>query len=171
MNTCPIPEIKNYLDPIFNDSLTKLMNFDISYLRKDYIPTKTTYDIFISNINSCIARCSKFNWGGDGEDNFSDKTNSNIEKFISLIGETIEKIPEIAATNDGQLSLEWIGKTYENILRINQFGIVFIKTVKNILSTNSENEVQMILSFDKNDEELKRTLYKIMKFINDEDTL
>ena len=153
-----------------DDSLTRLINLDASYLGADYHLTQTVYDVFLNNIKSCVARCSFPNWGGDNEECLSDKTKNNINKFIELTEEFMEKIPDIAVTNDGQLSLEWIGEKYESILRINQFGIAFIKTVKDIV-TDGENEMQMMISFTESDEKLRRSLYKVMKFVNDEDTL
>ena len=160
----------NYCPSTIDDSLTRLINFDTSYLRSDYRLTQNIYDVFVNNIKSYIARCSFPNWGGDNEDSLSDQTINNINKFIELTEEFMEKIPDIAVTNDGQLSLEWIGEKYESILRINQFGIAFIKTVKDIV-TDGENEMQMMISFTESDEDLRRSLYKVMKFVNDEDTL
>lgn len=153
-----------------NDSLTRLINLDRSYTSTTSKLTLTDYDFFLNDIKNYVLKCSKPNWGGDDEDAFSDKTKNNIRIFTELTRDFIEKVPDVTATNDGQLSLEWIGPKYESILRINQFGIAFIKTVKDILN-DGENEIQMVVSFTQSHEELRRSVYKIMKFVNDEDTL
>lgn len=157
-------------DFLINDSLTRLINLDGSYVSLGYKLTQTDHEVFIETVKSCVRRCSFPDWGGDDEEEFSEKTKANIDKFLKLTASFIEKIPEVIPTNDGQLSLEWTGKIYESILRINQFGVNFIKTVRHTL-TDGENEMQMMVSFTENDEKLKRTLYKMIKFANDEDSL
>ncbi|MDR1195095.1 MAG: hypothetical protein LBL00_01290 [Endomicrobium sp.] len=134
-----------------------------------YNSTRSFYDSIEERIEFYKNKCSIENWGGEGEASFDRLTIKNINFFKEIAFQYLEYTPDISVTNDGQLSLEWEGSKFTSMIRINKFGLLFLKTLKDQIDTDESSE---ILSFsNKSRENLDNSLSKIFLQINDKEAL
>ncbi|MDR3113099.1 MAG: hypothetical protein LBU09_01850 [Endomicrobium sp.] len=159
-----------------NDWLTKIIDFDESYITPNYNNLTTSlYEDTAEKIEFYKKKCSLQNWGGDNERAFDLTTIENINRFKEIIlKRCLEYPPFIYVTDDAQLAFEWESEKYQSFIRINKFGLIFMKTFKEkiVLHDGGGDEVCQSLYFlDKSDEDLKRSLYPIFIQINNTDSL
>jgi hypothetical protein len=122
-------------------------------------------EVYKEEFENAIKEYSCDNWGGEEEIGLTEETIKNAKTFNTNL-EYFDDLHEISITNDGQISLEWIVGNFLNIIRINKFGVIFIKTHKNNIS-NSDEILKSISFSNKDTIEIKRSMWKISKDVND----
>lgn len=169
-----IIQLDQYLS--YNDHLSTLMTFDQDYIYPSFInSTKSLYEDFEQQLNTYIYTVSQNDdWGGENEKALDAATINNINIFKDkALKPYLEYLPYVYATNDGQLSFEWECEKYLSIIRINRFGLNFLKTLKDeIVCENNCDEASRILSFSgKPMADIERCFYIIFLQINDRNSL
>lgn len=131
--------------------------------------TSNGYRTMAREILNKGVECYKENWGGCDECPVNDATINNAKIFLKYCENQLDWFPTVSVSSDGQFMLEWVGEKYISYICINQYGIIFLKTHKTILNGDEDNKT---ISFsDKNDFELKSSLWKIFKAINDKEII
>ena len=131
--------------------------------------TSTGYRTMSREIMNKAVECYKENWGGFDECPVNDATINNAKIFLRYCENQLDWFPTVSVSSDGQFMLEWVGEKYISYISINQYGIIFLKTHKTIVNGDEDNKTISFL--DKNDFELKSSLWKIFKAINDKDII
>ena len=127
------------------------------------------YEAMAREITTRLIECSVDNWGGNHECAVDAVAAGNAELFINYAKHELDWFPAISVSDDGQIMLEWTGDKYVSYISINKFGLIFVKTHKNQIGGDEDNKT---LTFaDKTDADLRNSLWKIFKSINDKDNI
>lgn len=113
--------------------------------------------------------CRMENWGGCNECAIEDTTINNAKLFLKLSENELDWFPSISVSDEGHFVLEWSGDKYTSYVAINQYGVIFLKTHRSIIDGDEDNKT--IVFADKTEVELRNSLWKIFKSINDKDSI
>ena len=161
-----------------NDNMISVTNSTTLILRKDQnvvrpfmnqLITSGGYRNMVLELLNRAVECHVENWGGCNECAIEDTTINNAKIFLKFAENELDWFPSVSVSDEGHFVLEWSGDKYTSYVSINQYGVIFLKTHRVIIDGDEDNKT--IVFADKTEVELRNSLWKIFKAINDKDSI